>query len=326
LGRFRITILNIAILAMMILAPAVLDNLYYVGAITTIMINMLLAISLWFIMQTGQVSLGHAGFAAIGGYMSAALITHYGFGSWPGLVSALVISGLVALILGYITLRITGVYFVITTLALGEVTRIVFGMWDHPFGGLLGLMNLPYPDPISLFGLYEIKFDSPVGLYYLTLFFAVVCILLLHRLDKSSIGLVSRGISQADILAEHLGINIMNYKVLAFVIGSMVAGLAGVLYSYNTKCMQPTAFTMAQSSYCIVWVAVGGSLSILGPILGALVLGILSEVLRPVKDYELIIYAGLLIIIMLFVKDGLLGIAQGLWHKLTVKLNLNEKS
>ena len=306
----------------MILIPVLVDNLYYVGVINSIMINTLLAISLWFIMQTGQVSLGHAGFAAIGGYMSAALITHYGFGSWLGLAVAVAISGLIALILGYITLRITGVYFVITTLALGEVTRIVFGMWNHPFGGLIGLMNLPYPDPVSLFGLHTLKFNTPGGLYYLTFVFLIICIVILHRLDKSPFGLVSRGISQADTLAENLGINIMNYKVLSFVLGSMVAGLAGVLYSYNTKCMQPTAFTMAQSSYCIVWVAVGGSLNIAGPIMGALVLGVLSEFLRPIKDYELIIYASLLIVIMLFAKDGLLGIAQTLKQKVRIKLKL----
>ena len=277
-------ILFIAVLAVLILLPIIVKNLYYLGTIISILINLLLAVSLWFIITTGQVTLGHAGFAAIGAYMSAAMITSYGLNSWLSLVLAVLTGGIVALIIGYITLRITGVYFVIATLALGEVIKIIFSMWENPFGGLVGLMNLPPPDPIVIPGLPAIEFISKPSLYYLILVFVLLGIIIIYSLSKSRIGLIFRSISQADNLAEHVGINIMGYKVLAFVIGSMCASLAGVLYSYNTQCILPASFTMSQSAYYIVYVAVGGDAMIFGPVIGTVVLSIISEVLRPIKE------------------------------------------
>lgn len=246
--------------------------------------------------------------------MSAALITSFDLGSWLSLLIAIVTAGIVAAIIGYITLRITRIYFIIVTLALGEVIRIVFGMWEYPFGGLVGLMNLPPPDPIAIPGLPVIEFVSKPSFYYLTLVLVLLGVVIMHRLSRSPIGLVFRGISQADNLAEHVGINIMGYKVLAFVIGSMCASLAGVLYSFNTECMLPTSFTLIQSTYYLVYVAVGGGANIAGPILGATVLGVLSEVLRPIKEFEPIIYALLLIGAILVFRGGLLGVVQTLGH------------
>jgi branched-chain amino acid transport system permease protein len=313
--RWRSTAPSIGLVLILLFIPIVIKNLYHIGTATSILINALLAVSLWFIMRTGQVSLGHAAFAAIGGYMSAAFVSTYGLNSWLGMAVAVATAGAVAAIIGYITLRITGVYFIITTLALGEVIRIVFGMWKYPFGGLFGLMNLPPPNPIAIPGLPVIEFSSIPALYYLVVVFVVIAIAIMYRLDSSPLGRIYRGISQADTLAEHVGINIMKYKVQAFVIGSMFAGLAGVLYSYNTKVMLPGSFTMIQSAYYIVFVSVGGEANILGPILGTVVLGILSEFLRPIKDFEIIIYALILIAIMLFFRAGLLGLAQTIGHR-----------
>lgn len=313
--RWRTVVPSIVLVLILLLIPVAVKNLYYIGTATSILINALLAVSLWFIMRTGQVTLGHAAFAAIGGYMSAAFVSSYGLNSWLGMAVAVATAGAVAAIIGYITLRITGVYFIITTLALGEVIRIVFGMWKYPFGGLFGLMNLPPPDPIAIPGLPVITFTSIPSLYYLVVVFVVIAIVIMYRLDSSPLGRIYRGISQADTLAEHVGINIMKYKVQAFVIGSMFAGLAGVLYSYNTKVMLPGSFTMIQSAYYIVFVSVGGEANTLGPILGTVVLGILSEFLRPIKDFEIIIYALILIGIMLFFRAGLLGLAQAIGHR-----------
>ena len=307
----------IALLVLLLLIPILVKNLYHLGTITFILINVLLAVSLWFIITTGQVTLGHAGFAAIGGYMSAALITSYGFSSWLSLPVAIAAGGIVAAIIGYVTLRIKGIYFMITTLALGEIIRIVFGMFKHPFGGLVGIMNLPPPDPIAIPGLPAIEFVSKPALYYLTLVFVLLGVAIMYRLSRSRIGLTFYGISQADNLAEHVGINIMGYKVLAFVIGSMCASLAGVLYTYYTRAMLPSSFTLTHSIYYLVYVAVGGGANIAGPILGVSVLSVVSELLRPVREFEPIIYALLLIGAVLLFKGGLLGLVQTLRHKFT---------
>jgi len=307
----------VVLLAILVFVPVLFRNLYQLGVITFMLINVLLAVSCWFIMTTGQVTLGHAGFAAIGGYMSAALIARYGMSSWWSLLIAMITAGMIALVIGYITLRIKGIYFIVATLALGEVIRVVFGAWDNPFGGLVGIMNLPPPNAIVIPGLPAIEFASKVSLYYLTLILSLSGIVIMHRVNRSPIGLVFQGIRQADDLAENVGINIMGYKVLAFVIGCMFAGMAGVLYTYSVGSIQPSSFTLIQSAYYLVYVAVGGSINVFGPILGALVLNILSEFLRPVKEFEPIVFALILISAVLLLKGGLIGLVETLWHRIS---------
>ena len=306
----------VVLLAILVFVPVLFRNLYQLGVITFMLINVLLAVSCWFIMTTGQVTLGHAGFAAIGGYLSAALIARYGMGSWWSLLIAMITAGMIALVIGYITLRIKGIYFIVATLALGEVIRVVFGAWDDPFGGLVGIMNLPPPNAIIVAGLPAIEFASKVSLYYLTLALALSGIVIMHRLNRSPIGLVFQGIRQADDLAENVGINVMRYKVLAFVIGCMFAGIGGVLYTYNVGSIQPSSFTLIQSAYYLVYVAVGGSINVFGPILGALVLNILSEFLRPIKEFEPIVFALILIGAVLLLKSGLIGLVEMLWRRI----------
>lgn len=310
------TVFYVVLFAIFLLIPFLFRNLYHLGIITFMLINALLAVSCWFIMTTGQVTLGHAGFAAIGGYLSAALIAKYSIGSWWSLLIAMLTAGMVALIIGYITLRIKGIYFIVATLALGEVIRVIFGAWDDPFGGLIGIMNLPPPDAITLPGFPPIKFVSKVSLYYLTLLFTLIGVIVMHRLNRSPIGLVFQGIRQADDLAENVGINIMGYKVLAFVIGCIFAGMGGVLYTYNVGSIQPSSFTLVQSAYYLVYVAVGGGANVFGPVLGALVLNILSEFLRPIKEFEPIVFALILIGAVLLLQGGLVGLVQALWRRI----------
>jgi len=306
--------LSIVVLLVFILIPVFIRNMYQIGVITIIMVNVLLAASLWLILTTGQVTLGHASFATIGGFMSAGMMTAYGMNSWLSLLIAVVTAGLVALVLGYITLRIKGIYFVIATLALGEFIKIVFGMWEHPFGGLAGLIDLPPPTPIAIPGFPVIQFTTNTDLYYLTLVFVVIGIIILYRLYAGPIGRVFRSIRQADELAESVGINIMRYKILAFVVACMLAGLAGVLYTYSTKYISPRVLGLPQSVYYLICVAVGGEASVVGPILGAIGLGVFAEVIRPVKEFEPIIFGFLLIAARLFFKSGLLGILQKIWQ------------
>ncbi len=309
------TAFYIVLLAILIFVPVLFRNLYQLGVITFMLINVLLAVSCWFIMTTGQVTLGHAGFAAIGGYLSAALTARYGLSSWWSLVIAMIGAGMIAFVIGYITLRIKGIYFIVATLALGEVIRVVFGAWDDPFGGLVGIMNLPSPDAMTIPGFHAIEFGSKVSLYYLTLALSLGGIVVMHRVNRSPIGLVFQGIRQADDLAENVGINIMGYKVLAFVIGCMFASMGGVLYTYIVGSIQPSSFTLIQSAYYLVYVAVGGSINVFGPILGALVLNILSEFLRPIKEFEPIVFALILIGAVLLLHDGLIGLLETLWRR-----------
>jgi branched-chain amino acid transport system permease protein len=300
----------VVLLAVLAGWPFVVSNAYYLSVLSTILVNVILAGGLWLILMTGQVSLGHGGFAAIGGFISAGFVTAYGMNSWLAMLLAMVTSGVVGLVIGYMTLRIRGVYFIIATLALGEFIRIAFGMWDHPFGGLRGIMDIPNPDSISIPHVFTLNFASNRQLYFLTLVLAIMSIIVLYRIYAGPIGRIFRGIKQADELAEHAGVNIMRYKVLVFVVACVLAGLAGTLYTYSTRYMSPTAFMIPQSAYYLLCIAVGGATSIAGPILGAVFLGIFAEIIRPVQVYQPIAFGILLIICVLYFKSGIFGIWQ----------------
>jgi len=295
--------LFIALIALLFLIPVFVHNLYWVNVFSEWWIFILLTTSFWLVMSTGQVNLGHAAFAAVGGYMSAALVSVYGWNSWAALPIGIITAGVVALILGFITLRITGIYFIIVTVVLNYVVQIIFGIWTHPFGGLIGLASLPPPNAF-----FKIHFNSIPALYYLTLIFMLLCVILIYRIYCSSMGRVFRGINSSDRLAEHVGINIMNYKVLAFVIGCMCAGLGGVLYTYYTGTIQPTSFTITQSTYYVVYAAVGGLAYFPGPIIGTLFLGYITELIKAYANFQNIIFSVLLIAAMLLFKGGLWGL------------------
>lgn len=308
------TIAFFSLVVVLISVPFFITVQYYLGVIIVILMNILMATSIWLILMTGQASLGHAAFSAIGGYVSAAFVSSYGFSFWPSLLIAIVTTAIIALFIGSITLRIKSHYFIIVTAAFGEIVRIVFSMIERPFGGLIGILNLPPPDPIGIPGLLVIDFHSKVAYYYLTVVLTMVCIVILHRIHNSRIGLILRSIDQADKLSESVGINIMRYKVLSFVIGSSIAGLAGVLYAFNARSMLPVSFTFWNSIYALIYASVGGLTTIAGPILGATVFTVLSEVLRPAQMFEPVIFGLVLIVFMMFFKNGLLGAVNIVIH------------
>jgi branched-chain amino acid transport system permease protein len=309
-GRWLKATVCAAVVVLLFLLPLLVSNLYYIGVLTTILTSALLAASLWLILMTGQVSLGHGGFAAIGGFISAAFVTAYGINSWAALVIACACAAVVGLLIGYITLRIKGVYFIIATLALGESISIGFGMWDHPFGGLHGIMGIPVPDAIPLPGGHALRFESNVALYLLTLVLVLVALWIIHRVYAGRIGHILRSISQSDELAENVGVNTMRYKVLAFVVGCTCAGLAGVLYTYSTRYISPSTFNVGQSAFYLLCVTVGGGTSIAGPIIGAAFLGLFGEIIRPAEKWQPIIFGLLLIVCVLYFKLGLLGVFE----------------
>jgi len=294
-----------ALVILLFLIPVFVDNLYWISVFTKWWIYILLTVSFWLIMSTGQVNLAHAGFAAIGGYISGALVQSYGWNSWAALPVGVLTAGLIALVLGYITLRITGIYFIIMSVALAGFIQTIFGIWDHPFGGLVGLQSLPHPDAFL-----GINLSSRPALYYLILICMLLVVILVYRIYYSSMGRIFRGINSSDRLAEHVGIDIMKYKVMVFVIGCLCAGLGGVLFTYYTSTIVPTSFTLTQSTYYIVYCAVGGLLVFPGPIIGTLVLCYISELIKAYAEYQNIIFSVLLIAAMLLFKGGLYGLYQ----------------
>lgn len=261
------------------------------------------------IMSTGQLTLGHAAYMAIGAYASALLVMKVGLSFWVAFPLAGVISTLVALLIGYLTLRIKGVYFSIITFAFAEIIRLIIIHWPNLLGGYGGLANIPAPHPFL-----TIRFSSRLPYYYLLLALILITYLVMVRIDQSRLGKIFSSIHESDTLAESIGINIMKYKIMAFCIGCFFAGLSGSFYAHYFNFTSPEFFTIWQSIYCLIFVLVGGAGSVFGPLVGSFFLTLIPEILRVAKEYEPIIYAIILILVMFLLPDGLISLPARLWR------------
>ncbi len=287
---------------------------YRLSIMIYILLNIIFATSMRIIMTTNQLTLGHAAFGAIGGYTAALLVTKAGFSFWASLPLAAIVAVFFSLIIGFPTLRLKGAYFAILTFALSEVIRFVFQTWRRVFGGSFGIVDIPSPEAISIPGLFTIDFSSRISFYYLIAIFTILVVAFLYSVEKSRYGLIFKSIGEADSLTEHTGVNIINYKVLAFTIGSVIAALAGVLQTFYTGLINPMSFTFHQTVNYLIFIVIGGAGFFAGPILGAVILTALPEVLKPLKEYEPIIYAMVLMCGILFFPSGLMGMkSNGGW-------------
>lgn len=287
---------------------------YYLLILTNIGISIILASSLNLINGiTGQFSLGHAGFMAIGAYTSAVLLKHFFtsedigmLGPTMGFVGILILSGIAASIVGLIVglpvLRLRGDYLAIATLGFCEIIYIVIINQDTigpmEVGGASGLHGFPVFN--NFFWTYAVM---------------VVCIVCMWRLVYSAKGKAFLAIREDEIAAAAMGINTTFYKVAAFVIGAFFAGMAGGLMATLQGSIDPRSFGFTKTIEIVVMVVLGGSGSITGVIFAAAVLTWLPEALREIKEWRMVIYSLLLILMMLLRPQGLLGNREIWWTR-----------
>jgi len=262
-------------------------------------------------MTTGLVSFAHAAFVAIGGYASALTVMRLGLNSWVGLVAALLAAAVVAVIFGLILLRLKGTYFFIATTAFGELVTLIFIRFTNPFGGAAGLANIPVPTSITIPWGFTIVFESKIAFYYLIVAFNLVLLSIAYRLEKGRMGTIWTGIAQASDLCGSIGINVMLYKMIAFLVGSMMAAAAGAFQTHYLSHISPDSFGFLTLVNYLVFVMVGGSKKFVGPLIGAFLLTLFSEALRMYEQlalYETIIYGVALILSVMFFPDGLVSL------------------
>jgi len=283
-------------------------------------LNILITTGIWttsvwgvrLIMSTGQLTLGHAAYMAVGAYSSALLVMKAGLSFWLAFPLSGLTSALIGLLIGYPTLRIKGVYFSIITFAFAEIIRLIIIDWPSFLGGYGGIAGIPAPSPF-----FSISFTSRLPYYYLILITCLITYVVMVRMDRSRIGKIFSSIHESDTLAESVGINIMKYKVIAFCIGCFFAGLSGSLYAHYFNFTSPELFTIWQSIYCLIFVLVGGVGSVLGPLLGTFFLTLAPEFLRVARAYEPVVYAVILILIMFLLPGGLISLPARLQRKRT---------
>lgn len=277
-----------------------LFNTYYLNILIVAGIYIILALGLNLTTGfAGQVSLGHAAFYAIGAYTSAILSTRFGLSLWVTLpISALVTWGIGAL-LGLPSLRVKEDFLAVVTMGLGLIIQSL-ALNLKITGGPMGIGNIKQ---LSLFG---IEFGM-AGFLIFEIILIVLLTFVLFRIVNSRIGRALISIREDEMVADTLGINTTKYKVLAFAIGAMYAGIAGNLFAHYFTYVSPDSFGFMESAIILSMVVLGGLGSIKGSIIGAFVLSVAPELLRGLKDYRILIYGLLLVIMMRYRPQGLFG-------------------
>ncbi len=270
-------------------------NISMMFAILTISLNILSGF-------TGLMSVGHIAFFGIGAYSAAILTTKAGMPILVGFIAAGVISALFSLILGLPTMRLRGMYFSVATMAFGEIIYQLIKNLEPLTGGTKGITKIP---SIEIFG---ISFKDYRNFYYLMLLGLVLVIVLTQNLKNSRPGRAMLAIRANDIAAEAMGVNVVSYKLVAFMASAFFAGIAGAFYAHEMRYISPETFASVESASLLAMMVVGGIGSIPGAILGGAALTILPEVLRFIGEFRLVLYGAAVVAIIIFAPKGLGGL------------------
>ncbi|GAA5154226.1 branched-chain amino acid ABC transporter permease [Pseudonocardia eucalypti] len=251
--------------------------------------------------HAGLLDLGYVAFFAIGAYTLAYLGVKHGWSFWPTVVLGMVLASVSGVILGAPTLRLRGDYLAIVTLGFGEIVRIT-AVNTEEIGGARGLTPIPHPP--AMFGT-EFLLD-PLPYYYLVLAAIVLVIIFSVRLERSRVGRAWTAIREDEDAAELMGVPTFRFKLLAFAIGALIGGLAGVMWAGKVIFIAPTNFPFILSATILAAVLLGGSGNLPGVILGAFLIAWLPERFRGFAEYRILIFGGALVLMMALRPEGLL--------------------
>jgi branched-chain amino acid transport system permease protein len=304
----RIRKVPIAILVVLFLVLPLALSEFWLSTLISIMGTIILTSGLRMIYITGRLSLGHTFPVGIGAYTSALLSTKLGLNFWFSFLFGGSMAALIALLLGYIVLRIGGVYFVVVTLALAEIL-INFLLWAKPLtGGVTGIVNIPGPVIyLPWIGRFEFGYDL-LPYYYLIFVIMLVSVGFMYLMEKSHIGRVFHALRQNDLLAEHVGVDITSYRVLAFVVASFFAGLVGAFMAHYHHYTCPEDFHVTESLFIQIYTFIGGIGSLVGAIVGPLAIISVSELFRFAKEAQPLFYAGAMLLVIMWLPGGLITI------------------
>jgi branched-chain amino acid transport system permease protein len=252
-------------------------------------VNAILGLSMYAVLALGQLSLGQAAFMGIGAYASAILTVKFGAPFLLVLAAAMVMPALAAMIISVPTLRLSGVYLAMATIGFGEVMRILYINTDY-IGGALGLRGIP---------------EKAGG----SIIFGLLALILAGFLSatRSKIGRALEAIREDEDAARAIGINVGAYKLSTLVVSAALAGLAGALNAHFSSFIGPNEYGFDTAVTILSYAILGGVTTPLGPVLGALVLSALPEVLRPLHDFRLVFNGLIIVLVVIFLPRGILG-------------------
>lgn len=293
--------LYLSVLAMfLIAAPFIFDARYSQHVLILVLLYITLG-SAWNILGgfAGQLSLGHAAFFGIGAYTAAIIASKTELSPWWAMIAGPLVVLPIALIVGWICFRLRGPYFTLATIAVGEVVRLVALNWSALTGGAVGVVIRP-----SIF-----SGTSKIPYYYIVLMIASATVALCQLISRRKLGYYFMAIREDEETAESIGIDTTRYKLFALAISATLTAIAGAFYANYFMFVDPTiVLPLALSVEIVLMAIVGGLGTVAGPVLGAVLLKLSSEIFRnEFAQANLLIYGALLVIVILFMPDGLMG-------------------
>ncbi len=298
------------VVLVLVLIPVFSPGVYFLHVFIMMMMYIVLACSLRLINLTGQLSLAHAGMLLLGSYTAALLVMKAGFSSWLALLLSGFVAAIIATFLCSAFVKLKGIYFTMVTIFAGFIISYVIYQWSGLTNGASGIFNIPRPDSIVIPGLFSIVFNTRISFYYMILVLMLISLVIMWFIEFSRIGRTFRAIQQSDSLSASVGINVTAYKVAAFAIGCFFSGVMGGFYSQYINTVDPVTFGFTFVIYTLIYMQVGGRGKFIGPIIGTVVLVLLPEVARPLKNYLPFLFALILISVIFFMPEGLVGLPR----------------
>jgi len=295
-----------AALLVAVLFPLVVPNEYYLYVAALAFIMAISATGLNLILgYTGQLNLAHAGFMAVGAYGVGILTVDHGVPFWPAFVAAGLIATAIGVLAGLVSLRLKTHFFAIFTLCVGLILSLVIEKWSDLTHGTTGLIGMQPPAAIG-----PIRFDTTASQYYLVLAFLVAALWLMRRIAHSILGRSFVAVRNGEDLAQALGIDVFRTKLLAFALSAFYAGISGALYAGFVRFIGPDLASETHTFDMLAFILVGGIGTLGGPLIGAILLTILTQSLQFLQDYRMIVFGPLLILLVIFFPHGIVGFVR----------------
>jgi branched-chain amino acid transport system permease protein len=286
---------------------------HYIDVMVFAGIFCLVSIGLSLLMgYAGQISLAQAAFFGIGAYTSGILTTKFGVNPWAAIPAGMFLCGVVAWLVGIPSLRLRGHYLAMATLGFGVIVNIVLSEEINWTGGPSGMTDIP---ALRIAGY---KIDSEMAWYYLVWGLVFCALIFCFHILHSRVGRALRAIHEEEKAAESMGVPTANYKVRVFVLGAMLAAVAGSLYTHYVGCINPSSFNLMWSMRFMLMVMVGGMYSLWGAVVGTILMTFIgNEWLQVFAEFEILIYGSILLFVALFLPEGIISLfnVRAPWHR-----------
>lgn len=299
--------LPLLLLVFLFALPSFMHSISYLSRLNQLYFNIILAMGVFAVWTVGYINAAQPVFLGLGSYTLAILMMHFHMPWLVAFVIAGIIPAIIALLFGFVGLKLKGAYFLFLTIALDELIEWLFKSWKGLFNGTLGLFPVPQPT-INIFGLHITFAGSQSHYYYLSLLLAVVTCLFYFKIYGSRLGRVWETVAKNEDLLANTGVSVFTQKQIALVTSCFFAGLGGALYASYTTIVTPGQFTLWQGIWIVLGCLLGGIFSPIGAIIGTVFMSIMYVILQGYSSTQPLILGIILILVILFMPSGFFGL------------------